>query len=331
MARFLFAFLIATLALPAADIFDQHRRLGRGLNLGNALEAKPEGSWGFVLKDEDFPRIKAAGFDSVRLPVKWSAYAAPAAPYAIEQAFMQRVDHVVRTAHRAGLVVLLDVHHYEELDAHPAEHRERLTAIWEQIAAHFKDISDDLLQFEIYNEPYGTHTAELWNQTFPPALKAIRRHSPTRAVHVGSAMWNQIPTLKYLQLPQDDRHIILHLHYYDPFHFTHQGAFWIKGSDQWVGRRWDATPEQLKKIRDDFDQAAAWARQNNRPVFIGEFGTNAGVKDMAARVRWTKTIVTEAESRGFKWAYWEYQSNFGVRDPKAKEWRKELLEALMSR
>ena len=149
MVRFLFALLIATVALPAADIFDQHRRLGRGVNMGNALEARPEGSWGFVLKDEDFPRIKAAGFDSVRLPVKWSAYAAATAPFAIEPAFMQRVDHVVRTAHKAGLVVLLDVHHYEELDAHPAEHRERLAAIWDQIAAHFKDVSDDLLQFEI--------------------------------------------------------------------------------------------------------------------------------------------------------------------------------------
>ena len=312
------------------DVFAQHRRLGRGINLGNSLEAKPEGSWGFVIQDEDLPRIKAAGFDSVRIPVKWSAYAAPTAPYVIDPVFLRRVDHVVRTAIRSGLVVLLDVHHYEELDAHPAEHRERLAAIWDQVAAHFADCPDRVLQFEVYNEPYGTHTAELWNQTFPPSLRAIRRHSPTRAVHVGSVMWNQIPTLKDLRLPPEDRHIIIHLHYYDPFQFTHQGAFWIKGADQWVGRSWDATEAQLKKIRNDFDQAAEWARKENRPVFFGEFGTNLGVKDMAARVRWTKTIVTEAEARGFKWAYWEYQAYFGVWDPKKKEWRKEILDALMS-
>ena len=331
MFRSLALLSLFVLSLQGADVFEQHKRLGRGLNMGNSLEAKPEGSWGFVIKDEDFARIKAAGFDSVRIPTKWSAYASTKAPYAIEPAFMQRVDHVVRTAIRSGLVVLLNVHHYEELDAHPAEHRERLAALWAQIAEHFADCSEQVLQFEIYNEPYGTHTAELWNQTFPPALKAIRRHSPDRAVHIGSAMWNQVPTLKYLQLPPEDRHIIVHLHYYDPFHFTHQGAFWIKDADKWVGRTWDATEPQLKKLRDDFDTAAEWARKENRPVFIGEFGTNAGVKDMAARARWTRAIVTEAEARGFKWAYWEYQAYFGVWDPKAKEWRRELLEVLMKR
>ena len=41
--------------------------------------------------------LKAAGFDSVRIPIKWSAHAAKTAPYTIDPAFMDRVDHVVRT------------------------------------------------------------------------------------------------------------------------------------------------------------------------------------------------------------------------------------------
>ena len=56
------------------------------------------------------------------------------------------------------------------------------------------------------------------------ALKEVRRTNPTRAVQVGGVEWNQVYTLKDLRLPADDRHLIVHIHYYAPFHFTHQGA-----------------------------------------------------------------------------------------------------------
>jgi endoglucanase len=329
---FLCALPTSVVSLPGAepDVFAQQRRLGRGLNMGNSLEGPTEGAWGHIIQDEDFPRIRAAGFASIRLPVKWSAHAATEAPYAIDPVFLKRVDHVVRTAMASGLAVVLNVHHYDELDKDPPAHRARLAALWAQIADHFADFPDDL-QFEVSNEPNGNHTAELWNETFPPALKEIRRKNPTRAVHVGGVLWNQISSLPKLQLPADDRHLIAHIHYYAPFHFTHQGAFWIKGSKEWVGTKWDGTESDLKNLRRDFDAAAAWGKQENRPVFLGEFGACAGVPDMAARVRWTRAVVAEAEARGITWAYWEYQANFGIWDPKAREWRKELLGALVGK
>ena len=42
--------------------------LGRGVNLGNALDAPNEGEWGVTLKAEYFAKIKQAGFDSVAFP-----------------------------------------------------------------------------------------------------------------------------------------------------------------------------------------------------------------------------------------------------------------------
>jgi endoglucanase len=310
------------------DVFEQHARLGRALNLGNALEAPTEGAWGPKLTDADYPRIKAAGFDAVRLPVRWSAHAAPTAPYAIDPAWMARVDHVVRANLAAGLAVVLNVHHYDELDQAPAEHRERFVAIWRQVAEHFAGFPD-ALQFELGNEPHGGHTAEEWNRTFPLALAEVRKSNPTRAVHVGSAQWNQIQALSALRLPAADRHLIVHLHYYSPFHFTHQGASWVKGSDAWKGTKWEGTPAEQAAVRRDFAVAAAWAKQEGRPVFLGEFGACSGVADLAARVRWTGFIAREAEAQGFKWAYWEYQATFGIWDPKAQAWRRPLLDALI--
>ena len=52
------------------DPFKMNKLLGRGVNLGNALEVPTEGEWGVVLKEEYFSIIKQAGFNSVRLPVR---------------------------------------------------------------------------------------------------------------------------------------------------------------------------------------------------------------------------------------------------------------------
>ena len=74
----------------ATNIHQLNQRLGRGINLGNALEAPKEGEWGVTLRAEYFRAIKEAGFDTVRLPVKWSAHAKPAAPHTIEPKLLER-------------------------------------------------------------------------------------------------------------------------------------------------------------------------------------------------------------------------------------------------
>jgi aryl-phospho-beta-D-glucosidase BglC (GH1 family) len=39
--------------------------------------------------------IKEAGFNSVRIPIRWSAHASTAAPYDIETDFFRRVDWAI--------------------------------------------------------------------------------------------------------------------------------------------------------------------------------------------------------------------------------------------
>src|SRR5262245_62600536 len=111
-----------------ADIHAANRKLGRGLNLGNALEAPREGAWGVTLKAEYFKAIKDAGFDTVRLPVKWSAHAAADAPYTIDPKLAARVDWAVDQALANKLKIIVNVHHYSEIDADPDRHLPRLVA-----------------------------------------------------------------------------------------------------------------------------------------------------------------------------------------------------------
>src|SRR5207302_1326149 len=146
----------------ADDIFALNKRLGRGINLGNALEAPKEGDWGVTLQPEYFKAIKEAGFATVRLPVRWSGHAASEAPYMIDPKFAERVDWAVDQALANKLNVIVDFHHYDEMNADPDAHLPRLEGLWEQIAARYKDRPRGVT-FEAYNEPNGKLAGAKWN------------------------------------------------------------------------------------------------------------------------------------------------------------------------
>src|SRR5437588_6851367 len=97
----------------AGDIHAINKKLGRGINLGNALDAPREGAWGVTLKAEYFKAIKEAGFDTVRLPVKWSAHAEGKPPYTIDPKFAERVDWAMDQALANKLNIIVNVHHYD--------------------------------------------------------------------------------------------------------------------------------------------------------------------------------------------------------------------------
>jgi endoglucanase len=313
-------------AAEADDIFAANKKLGRGINLGNALEAPREGEWGVTLKAEYFQAIKEAGFASVRMPIKWSAHTAAGSPYTIDAKFAERVDWAVDQATRNGLNIILNVHHYGEMDTQPDEHLPRLAAIWEQVAARYKDKPANVY-FELLNEPNTRLIEAKWNAAIPALLAAIRKTNPARPVIVGPAFWNAIWALDKLELPPD-KNLILTVHFYDPLKFTHQGAPWAEGSGKWKGTKWSGTEQEQAELRKSLDKAAEWAKKQNRPVFLGEFGAYQQA-DMDSRVRWTWFIAREAEKRDFSWAYWEFCSGFGAYDPKIDKWRPELKVALL--
>jgi endoglucanase len=309
------------------DIFAANKKLGRGINLGNALDAPNEGEWGVTLKAEYFKTIKDAGFASVRLPVRWSAHAKADAPYTIDTKFAERVDWAIDQALANKLNIVVNVHHYDEIFADPDKHLPRLIGLWEQIASRYKDRPASVY-FELLNEPHDKLTEAKWNAAFPKVLAVVRKTNPTRPVVIGPGQWNGIRALDKLELPKEDHNIILTVHCYDPFEFTHQGAPWVNGSEKWKGRMWTGTDAEKTALRATLDKAAAWAKANDRPVFLGEFGAFE-VADMDSRARWTRFMVHEAEQRGFSWAYWEFCSGFGAFDPKTDMWRPALKAALV--
>jgi len=332
MCLFALALLLLAAGAGAAgeapDAFSLNQRIGRGINIGNALEAPAEGEWGVTIKEEYFDVIKRAGFNSVRIAVCWSAHARTGKSYTIDAHFFKRTDEVITQALARGFVVILTMHHYNELYADPAGHQERFLALWRQIAARYKGYPATLA-FEPLNEPHDRLGAAGWNRLIKELLPVIRESNPTRTLLLGPVNYNDIQQLNALELPGGDRHLIVSIHYYLPYEFTHQGAHWQPGSEAWLGRTWTGSDAEKEAIQTHFANAATWAKANNRPVCISEFGANRKA-DMDSRARWTKCVADTAITQGFSFTYWDFCADyFGLYDPQRKAWRQELLGAVL--
>ena len=313
-----------------SNAFDFNAQLGSGINLANALEAPVEGDWGVTLQPEYFQLVKSAGFNHVRIPIRWSAHALSTAPYTIDENFFQRIDWVVKQSLANSLLVVINMHHYEQLESAPDTQRARFIEMWRQISQRYKNTSP-YVAFEIYNEPANAINESKWNELFADTLKVVRESNPHRVVIVGPVNWNNINKLPGLKVPDNDRDLVVTVHYYEPFHFTHQGASWVgQDSKSWLGTKWLDNSAERSNLSNDFNKAYVWAASNHRPIYIGEFGAIAQA-DMDSRARWTRAVRQEAISRSFSTAYWEFCSNFGVYDVSNKQWRLPLLNALTSR
>ena len=308
-----------------AETFAANQPLMRSVNLGNALEGPNEGAWGLYLKEEYFVDISEAGFNAVRVPIRWSKYTDVYEPYTTQDIIFDRVDWVIEQAFANDLAIIINVHHFEAIMQMPEDQSTRLAAIWRQIAEHYQDYPNTLY-FEILNEPNERLDSEKWNQIFPESLAAIRETNPERYVIIGPDQWNSVDRLETLVLPEEDRRIIGTFHFYKPHEFTHQGAPWSSAHDV-TDRPW-GSDEDIAALTADFDKALAWSEREQRPLLIGEFGAFYAAP-MDSRITWTSTVRAEAEKRGFSWAYWDFGTSFAVYNLATKEWREPILRALI--
>jgi endoglucanase len=244
----------------------------------------------------------------------------------LDPAWLKTLDWVVKNALANNLIVILDEHDYESCGKDTAGCQIKLLAFWEQIAARYRDAPADLL-FEILNEPNSQFTAPRWNSALKEALAVIRKTNPTRNVVIGPAFWNGIQFLDKLELPPDDRHIIVTVHYYLPMQFTHQGAPWSVTTAKLSGITWGSDTEK-QRVVEDFAGVAKWSKAEKRPILLGEFGAyDKG--DIDSRVCYTAHLARTAESFGFAWTYWQFDSNFIVYDIDKDDWFQPIWRALV--
>lgn len=306
--------------------FEINNRLGRGINYGNMFE-DPSSVINIANWKPQYARLIAGqGFSHIRVPIRWDTRTANLPPYTINPSFLAKIKTVVDSALNNKLHVIINMHHHDSLFLHPDEYKAKFLAQWNQISEYFKNYPDSLL-FEIMNEPHDKLNAEKWNVFLADALAEIRKENPTRVVLIGTPDWGGLGGLPYLQLPADEN-IILTVHYYNPFQFTHQGASWVSGSTPWLGTKWNDSDIEREVVANEFAPLVQYGKANKVPVHIGEFGAYSKA-DETSRKKWTTFIPRYLESVGFSWAYWEFSAGFGIYNPSKATWNQFLVDALL--
>lgn len=131
--------------------------MGRGLNLGNCLSAPQEGDWQPPVEEWFFTDLQQAGFQHVRIPVRWDQHTSADAPYMIDPAWLERVAQVVDWALAHELIAIINAHgeHWlmtvcdkaDEVFPRP-DLEARFHAIWTQVAQKFSAYPKSLV-FEV--------------------------------------------------------------------------------------------------------------------------------------------------------------------------------------
>ena len=308
------------------------QNLGRGINMGNMLEAPREGDWGIRL-DPAYINLVADKFKTVRVPVRWTNHAAPTADAKLDDFFANRVDKALDAMLAKNLYVIVNTHHYNQLfgdrlhpnefAVEPAVLEERLINIWRQLAVRYKGRSKNLI-FELLNEPHGTLSSADWNALLAKLITAVREVDATRILMVGPTYWNHPKDLDKLKLPAD-KNLIVSIHTYDPFEFTHQGISWMP---QFPKGPTCCNIKQQQALRASLELAVKWNKATGYPLHMGEFGShNAG--DPQSRANYNRMARDAFEANGIGWAYWEFGSTFGIYDPTKSAWIEPLLGALL--
>lgn len=312
-------------------------RMGAGINLGNTLDStglrefSPEADdleyetyWGNPKVDrETFLAIREAGFGTVRIPVTWEDHLDTS--YHISGAWMNRVQEVADMALGADLYVILDLHHegWLNLETERAQEiRTEFVAVWEQIAARFRDYDEKLL-FESMNEPrlrdseveWTSGTQELramvndLNAAFVETVRASGGGNRKRYLlvcpYAGSS---ETEAMQGLTIPDDGR-LIVSVHMYTPYSFCQKED----GDTQWD------TAGTRERIAQAFFEMNSLFMEQNVPVILTEFGC-VDKGNTEERLDWTKYYMEQSRRYGIPCIWWDCEA-YALLDRESKTWK----------
>ena len=326
------------------------RTVKAGWNLGNSLESaggtwnntdwtwtdvwqpdrnKWETCWGNPITTEAMIKaVKEAGFNAIRIPVRWDGHITDYDAMTIDPIWMARVKEVVDYCIGLDLLVVINTHHEAWLENNPLytyqeKINDRLTKIWTQIATTFADY-DDHLAFAGINEVqinWAQPTTEnqavqnSYNQTFVDAVRATGGKNHYRNLVVQTYSCNPYYGISGLVVPNDvvEGRLIVEFHYYDPYEYCGSGQYYYWGKEY---ASYGATPSSNENtMKNLLSQAQKKWWQEGLGVLIGEYGVSnhyqASASDDVQKIQlenqeyWYKTFVSTVRENGFAAFVWD--------------------------
>lgn len=325
---------------PATDALQYAMSMGMGWNLGNQMDAynnnvAGETAWGNGKATRaTFDRLAQAGISTVRIPVTWLGQVGDAPGYTINEAWLNRVAELVDLAESAGLKAIINIHH----DGADSKHwldiknaakdaavntrvKDRITAMWTQIAEKFKDKGEFLI-FEGFNEIHDGgwgwgdnrkdggkqyRTVNDWNQTFVNAVRATGGNNSTRYLGIAAYCTDPELAVEHLVMPDDpasDR-MLVSVHYYAPTEFSLEDKFSEWGHTGAAGKK--ATWGDEDHVKNIFGKLKSRFIDRGIPVYIGETGCvrRASQRSEAFRKYYLEYVCKAAREYGMPIIYWD--------------------------
>lgn len=314
--------------------------LGLGINLGNQFDANNNGvaeetAWGNPASTAaTFTGIKAAGFETVRIPITWKGHIGEAPEYTIEEAYLDRIAEVVGWAKDAGLKAIVNIHHDDGIESNgtskegswinikaAAENDSvknvitaEIAAVWKQIATKLADVSADVLMMESFNEVQdgnwgGTVTdAQLavlneWNQKVVDVIRETGSQNATRWIGVPCYAANLTYALsdKFVVPTDKAGKVAVAFHTYDPFDFCVEC------------KRDELTDGDLATVEDKLFFAVDKFLAEGVQIYIGEWGCckRENADDEYARLEYLKFFAERARAYGLSLLLWDNGANAG--------------------
>jgi endoglucanase len=299
------------------------QRMAEGVNI-LGYDGIWDGGVDAPFKQRYFKMIRDAGFHHVRINL--SAFKYMDSRNDLDLRILARLDWVLEQAVANDLIPVIDEHDHDQCQRNPDDCGVKLRAFWKQLADHYAGRFPTAV-FEILNEPGGKMTAAWWNAFIQSALQVIRANNPARTVIVAAINSEDPLEIRKLELPPQDRNIIVAVHYYKPMQFTHQGAPWSWRFALLRGIDWGSEDDK-SRVTNDLETINAWAKEQGRPIYLGEFGAYEAAA-MDARVRYTSFVARTAERLGWPWAYWQFDHDFALFHTDTDRWVTPLVNGLM--
>jgi len=322
-------------------------KINLGWNLGNSLEAiGGETNWGNPKTTQALiDRVKASGFNAVRIPCSWDQYANQTTAQ-LPAAWLDRVKEVVQYCVNDGLYVILNIHWDGGwLDNNintqaQASVNAKQKAFWEQIATKMRDFDEHVL-FASANEPPVNDATQMsillsYHQTFINAVRSTGGHNTYRVLVVQGPSTDIGKTSTLMNtLPSDPtaNRMMVEVHYYNPWQFCGLTAdanwgnmfyYWGNGYHSTTDPSRNATWGEEDNVITDFQKMKAKFVNNGIPVVLGEYGAirrlslsgDALTLHLASRAYWDKYITQQAKVNGLLPFYWDEGSlgdnGFGI-------------------
>lgn len=292
---------------PELTSLELVKLMGNGTNLGNTMEACNlneghitddtsyyETMWGQpVTTQEMLDGMKAAGFDTIRIPVAWMMNGTDlvsTGEYTISEEYFNRVEEIINYALNADMYVIINDHWDGNwlgmFGSKNPETRElameMYVSMWTQIAERYKEYSDYLI-FEGGNEELGNSLNdrrfcsdsgalsddELYevsnqiNQAFVDTVRATGGNNEKRFLLIPGINTNIRNTCddRFVMPADEADRLLVSVHFYDPWSYCGDGTSTVK---------W-GTKNDLEAMNDTLSAMTKFSEMGYG-VVIGEYG-----------------------------------------------------------